>query len=125
MTKPKLQVPCKLIRLLKVGIVLPFLITACVSRTVLISTDPTAEISIPQRNKKDIGTLKFENRAPFWSTTEVLVSKTGCPTKSYYITRHDDFAPIGLILGALTSGIGLLWAGGYLPEYQLEYKCQP
>jgi hypothetical protein len=125
MTKLKLPNQCTKIQFLKVGVVLPFLLTACVSRTVLISSDPTAEISVPQRNKKDIGTLKFENRAPFWSSNEVLVSKAGCPTKSYYITKHDDFAPIGLILGVITSGIGLLWAGGYLPEYQLEYKCQP
>ena len=99
--------------------------SGCISHTTLISSDPSAEVSIGELKGKEPGSLEHHDRTPFWGTKRIKIVKSGCQPKYYEISKTDELSPEGFFLGFITYGLGWFWIGTYLPQYNLNYQCSP
>lgn len=100
------------------------MLTGCISTTRLNSSDPEATVVSPEMGASEIGTLVHRDRKMFFATTEIKIEKAGCKTAYYEIKKNDEFAVEGFLGGFYTFGIGWLWITNYLPEYNLNFKCE-
>ena len=100
-------------------------LSSCMTYTNLVSSDPTASISVPGTNYSATGATGYGDRAGFWGSATVRIEKPGCDINYYKINKTDDLAIEGVLLGYYTLGIGFLWGGRYLPSYTFNFHCHP
>ena len=113
-----------------------FTLSGCISSTTIHSSDPTAEIYLVETGAHKIGQIESSDRKPMWGHLEVEIRKAGCASKSYRISKFDDFYTESflsmLVIGSYAAYGGAAWAGllpapwltKYRDDYTLEYTCE-
>ena len=108
-------------KLISLMLALTFIVS-CSSTTVINTTDKEAKIYVNDEYKGK-GSVTHSDTKIVGSSSVVQIKKKGCESKTYIMSRSEEF-DVGACLGGVLVLVPFLWIMKYKPTRTYEFECE-